>query len=823
MSFNVDAFFGNDPRGRTFAGANYTGTNYALRSHNSPDELKGTLLDLIMREELSGRGGEGLNKDMVNFVVATALFHRNLDPSTNRGDADKEIYAKVKESVDREYDGAMDIVGAKIWTEVSSDSAGSTTVSHYDTERDTAINTIVKAVADNVSKNALSGGMSEGDAQSQIVKLGDKLKTTVSNLIGQAISVAGQPGASEDSTKAALKRRDNKESLTKALSGHVVNALFSSTHIGSDKGSKMIDNIYSNWDKDSSPQANDVRKFYKTFVNVLQKVGSEWSNDPVDENDYHTLASGPDVRVNLKKVLEGPNTGAPLFSETLPLVRTGVKANYSDHSNKNRQVQVNDTKFLTKVYIEVYRDGKTKMLPQHSTDALHLSGSFIPTKEMVKEMLAATADPTPASREKPVPGVSIDDYEGFFNELSTGKVWRRDSSGLYREAPDGTKVYASPDNVNDKCESAGLKNDANCGTILECLMDGENKNLGRCLEVFKNANMWKQAKADVDSVHPHMAIYVLKKLGVKGVRATTSTGQRIIVPMSFEKWFNTKLSEEERKAIGDNEPLQNYIKGLIKVLTEEPKILNKHLTDEKLGGVPTSLPAEVQRLKLRQFQEPVERKASMKYSAQLLRNMHNMVPRIGVEYPGNRVTAVDNIRLGVGMLGGNMAGGCMHGGVRPAEFKEVLNNRANDSTITCSSSHRLMLENLRRELESVGHRVSDADLTRINKAIDRMADLEGKLGKLHDHLSKFVEFGRVFGIDYDSNPGMGLKEVNIEEVRDEDGLMRYLATNTQEMKRCINNNMQLQNGINNELITKIYSQLLEKGSGSSAGESELRY
>ena len=93
-----------------------------------------------------------------------------------------------------------------------------------------------------------------------------------------------------------------------------------------------------------------------------------------------------------------------------------------------------------------------------------------------------------------------------------------------------------------------------------------------------------------------------------------------------------------------------------------------------------------------------------------------------------------------------------------------------------------------------------------------MSDLESKLGLLHDILSRFIEVGRTFGIDYSKYADRPLKEVDIDRVRDHDSLVRYLATNVEDMKSCINNNAQLQANINNELMKNIFAQMLESGS-----------
>lgn len=828
---SVRHFF-DSANGPIFASANYTGTQFQtkLGNHRDNSEIKGTLLDQLMiqagRDTVQpGAQPNDLHSDFVDFVIKTAVFHRNMDKPTGEREGKNPLVQALEGSLrkhvgdtDVKSAGHLDASSKGLKTDWGTVPAGGDAVQHF--------LRLVQSAADNTkvvdgdhSKDTMRDGLAAKLAEKAVNDAGSALpgdaKTDVQNALTKGLKDA------LDNALESVKSTANAAALEAAMGNVSEGVILSAANVGASGVSNKYATAHTpapgasagvllgpirQWESEN--MNSDVRKFYSAFVNVIKKNGGVWDADGIPEDQYKNVVDNGEYRVNLKKV---PGTGKILFGETLPLTEVGVTAFYNGGAGKER---VSSATYLQDLYDAVYRGDDS-----HGNGSA--GGIFNVTSNLVRNLLraqtAVDSVKAPSGRD-----VSLDDYS--FEDISTGTMWHRDADkGLYRMV-DGERKYAKDDVNNlskdDNCYGTGLK--AKCDKVMQCLVDGDSKSLGACLEAHADSDMWAVAENDLKNLHPNMAVFVLKKFGIKGVHATTANGIKVVVPMEFGRWLNG-LEASQRESIKSNEQLCNYLKALIAFLRREPKILNKGLSDDRHGGVPESRPAYIKDLGLCQYKEPVKRESSMGFSAQLIRNMQPYsAPLLGVHF-GDRYSEATNARMGFGMLGGSpMAGGCYHvGGVRPSEFSRTLDKRSNDGRVKCAAAHAHMLNNLKRELNSVGHTLSGDDEARIQKAIENMADLEGKLGKLHDILSKFIEVGQAFGIDYSKHADKPLKDVDINNIKDTDSLVRYLATNVDEMKTCINNNAQVQANINNELMSKIYAQMLESGSGSNDGLVEL--
>ena len=826
--FNVKHFFGNSENGPIFASANYSGTQFEhkLASHSSVDEIKDTLLYQLMTQgghdsdRDNGSNDNDLNSVFVDFVVRTAQFHRVIDRPTGehagvnsfanvlrnaifaqrnndtlRSDAYLETdipAANLKAGrAQPDRSGEYMLVLARI-VGASQDMRAANILTA------TMGNTTFEWVRNKLVTNLSALVMGDSDVTARIGEYGASVSRDISGDVNAALqaaiksvldelvnSIASHNHMSDDSVNRA--HANISEEFAQMVAERAARAglasTFATAHTTLSSSSDILRNVYAQWDKSSH---DDVRKFYRAFLDVIAKDGSgNWEANPMPENRYNTVSVSGNFRVNLRKVNK---VGAILFGETLPLVEVGTKAFYTGSGGVVSE-DVSDAKYLTNLYNSVYR-GENRT---HSGSSRVLQVN----KNLVKNLLLSH---TPVDRDEvaqPSSGVSLDDYS--FEDISTGTMWHRDRKGLYKKEG-SDKVYAKDMlaslTEDNNCYGSGLK--ANCGRVMQCLVDGDSDALGACLEAHKDSNMWEVAEDDIKNMHPNVAVFVLKKFGIKGVHATTANGVRVVVPMELNKWLE-RLPEDQRVAIKENEQLCNYLKAL---------------TDDRLGGVPESRPEYIKDLGLCQYREPVERQSSMKFSSQLIRNMTPYTaPILGVHF-GDRYNEATNTKFGVGMLGGAMAGGNYHvgGNVRVGEMSKTMQRRVKDGQVKCAEIHSLTFDNIKSQLNAVGHTLSADDEERINKGIANMSDLESKLGLLHDILSRFIEVGRTFGIDYSKYADRPLKEVDIDRVRDHDSLVRYLATNVEDMKSCINNNAQLQANINNELMKNIFAQMLESGS-----------
>jgi hypothetical protein len=563
-----------------------------------------------------------------------------------------------------------------------------------------------------------------------------------------------------------------------------------------------------------------VREFYKAFLNVIETNGVNWSFEELaNPANNINLANLANYRVNLKKNL-GDRTKIA-FAETLPLVKKGAKAWFTSNAGV-RSEDMGDADYLVKLYHKIYRsqDNHADYVGGNAAD------TFEATQSLVRNMIRNNTDSDQAlrsHRRSSPPGTLPDTPLDFLFdnspmvELATGKVWKRDADGLYRE-DNGKKIYAHKsvkelEQNGTKCYSIGGIKAADCGKLLKCLVDGDSRALGTCLEdIYQDVDMFKAAKDDVTATHPNMAVFVLKKFGFKADKKT-SGGVTFKRCQSVDSWLAGKsVSADEKKAIDANEALKDYLKGLVHWINSEPAILNKHLTGDK-PSAGDSRPEMFKNLELCQYTEPVERKGRMSFTAGLLANAAPIkAPVLGLHF-GNRINPATNAVFGFPQYGRGdaMAGGCMTGGaqVSSAFVENLVNRRSNDGTVGCVDTYRALVDSTVNDLNSMGYKLDGNDMNKITDSLAQLQNLENKLRKLNGILSDFVTISDAWGMDYRA-AGKGDRTVPLDQINTSADMERYLNATMNELKKSINNNMNLQAmGANNmqktaaNMITKV--------------------
>lgn len=550
----------------------------------------------------------------------------------------------------------------------------------------------------------------------------------------------------------------------------------------------------------------ETTKFYKAFLNVIGANGNVWSFDQLGDPAASMNQPGANLanyRVNLRKFNNDPTK--TIFGETLPLAQVGSDAWYTDGMGQVVSERIADSDYLSKLYKKIYREEQGHGNYRVQQNAVQFEAG----QALVRNMIRNNTDSDQALKRHrassppgTLPPTPLDDL--FDNspmvELATGKVWKRDGEGLYKVDANGKKLYAHKsvkelEQNGTKCYSIGGIAPADCGKLLKCLVDGDSKALGTCLDdVYADVDMFKAAKNDVDATHPNMAVFVLKKFGFKADKKT-SGGVTFKRCQSVDSWLAGKsVSADEKKAIDGNEALKDYLKGLVHWINSEPAILNKHLTGDK-PSAGDSRPEMFKNLELCQYTEPVERKGRMSFTAGLLANAAPIrAPVLGLHF-GNRINPATNAVFGFPQYGRGeaMAGGCMTGGaqVSSAFVENLVNRRSNDGTVGCVDTYRALVDSTVNDLNSMGYKLDGNDMNKITDSLAQLQNLENKLRKLNGILSDFVTISDAWGMDYRA-AGKGDRTVPLDQINNSADMERYLNATMDELKKSINNNMNLQ-------------------------------
>jgi len=144
------------------------------------------------------------------------------------------------------------------------------------------------------------------------------------------------------------------------------------------------------------------------------------------------------------------------------------------------------------------------------------------------------------------------------------------------------KVYLHGKLKEDNCFSTGIQANK-CLKLIECFIDnGSVDTLSKCMDMLKDKDMFKVAADDAKNIHPEMIQKFMKKFSIQ-VKDGSWKGLKIHVPISYEEWRDliqqkTKTDPNLIKAILDNQPLCEYIKGIIAVVENNLTIINTNLT-----------------------------------------------------------------------------------------------------------------------------------------------------------------------------------------------------------------------------------------------------
>jgi len=162
---------------------------------------------------------------------------------------------------------------------------------------------------------------------------------------------------------------------------------------------------------------------------------------------------------------------------------------------------------------------------------------------------------------------------GELLEIKNGKAVNVESQAEYLEA------------MNKKCHTTAVNDTSNGKTCTDyfkdCLI---GQDIEQCKSYLKDKKFWSGMEKEVREMHPTMAHKTLKAFGFKGVhreiKNRSGVKVKLIFISSYEDWIqslklNTKINPSELTDITQNTKLEAYLRALIKLVNENPGIINK--------------------------------------------------------------------------------------------------------------------------------------------------------------------------------------------------------------------------------------------------------
>lgn len=868
-------FFGNSEAASTFVAANYAGSGYTqpVNEQARPELLDNTMAANVMFVKnyinASAGGPEDLHNEYVDFIVRTALFHRELDYPTDVGSgmgeirkvlndastaALRETWRNIKTVIRaplpslramlNDSDSLVQVLNAVSIAAVQSGSVLSDKGSLLNAQVDGKyVRNILKDLA-NCDKTSGSNycygaylnpgsGKSISDVIQQIsagsgvtldrairdsVMYGfadiaaDHMFNTLQSEAGGILAVtAALASGGADEILNRLKRLNDGQlqNLNAALVQHIYDSIKSIVKAGTS-------GFYKDMSYGGAPD-----EFFQNIFGNWEKLDSE-AREFYREH-VHVFKRDGDNWIDLMK------NGFDFNPRGIALNPANLRINLMKSSKGSDMTLFNHTlpwiKVGTKINV-TEASGAIKIVS--ATDAgdlrniykcvyngtrcdvggtvLNLPANFALVKSNKNDF---NLDPTKILKNhivrKSVAETSNASLDELFTDLASGEIYRSDAKGLYREDSRGNKIYADEENVTDNCIGTGLTSQ-NCRTFVrDCILSEDPEQLSKCLDSLKDKNMFLVAHEELRP-HPNAAIKVLNTFGVQRVKVNG-----IEVPETYESWRANVLGtfkHDVKNAIIGNENLNTYLKGVIDFVARNPAILNKGLNSNMNIGANAVNDRMLTALeKTSYYTHPLPLSSQGKAFGSELFVKSVSSPMFGISLPGSMITSP----FANGVIGGVLAPYNMIGGGR---LEESALRKINKSSVSSQIFH-VLLNGVIEDLKSAGIALNERDLARLENGIKTLGTTEKRLGELFLMLRQLSELATFYRKVSGCSPSTTVpKTVSIAGIRSNQDALNYLEKNIGDLQNCISGNLTQQNSICAEMSSHI-GALLDTSAGKS--------
>jgi len=743
-----------DSRGYLYSKQFLVGHGASINEAN-PDEIVGkdaySLMAAADYQTKDRAFDQDVHWEFTDFVIKTALFHREIDQSTRIGNKLMLVETAVKGlNVDTELTAIANAFKSTLPTippGVIAKGGDKRALARAGMPAAQAATDALSNKIINVAKiTDPAMTITHACIAAKIpVKMNSLILEIAQDLIADYISATPSATPEADFVKNFSTKVLN-EGYEAAQAG--VEECFQTKHISMSNAhaKALYDNIFSKWnDLDT-----DTINFYNTFCG-LQKVDQlgHWMDATADLGKPITnLAS---YRVNLKKKENGAEE--TLFGERLPKYsKLFPKVWYTSTSGSHNSIIPTDAFFFRKLYNDIYnkKPSTPSDIPQTYEEASKLSpGPWfnVNVDDIVRKALFRISKAKIAT-----PADSNDVGQDYFDMINSN-VWKRDADGsFYLLNPNtGAKVkYGAEDpetirmlKSSHKCYSSLLNaSGADCNTyIMQCLLDDDASKLEAYLKTVKqNPDIFNVAKKEINSMHPIIALRTLQKFGFRKYRTfDTFAGAEIYKVESVDHWTKNYLEKQFKdtdvqKMFSGNSTLLMYLDLISQYVNSNPAMLNKGFsgcTEEgsgtfKMSEYASKLPGMMAR------KQPLGGDMG-RYEINMFRSYAKsrspvnpfFVASSGKVYTPFGVELNPGVPVVIPAMRGQIGGGPVDSAT--SWLLRRFNNDAGCEPVFGSSLIRNVMQDVYSTLNAKGKKLSEDEQKRIEHRINKLAELEQEL------------------------------------------------------------------------------------------------
>ena len=734
---DVLPFFSNDGRGPQFIHFNYKGNEYesSINTENNIDTIIGEPIFQIMitKNYISKPDGEqenDIHHDFVDFIINTALFHRNIDkPSTNVVDIMKNVNiveAELNKLNDEVYKKCFNYVNTYIKT-----------IKMPDFKDIKLLQELIKLNKDELPEIFKEISLLLIDAFEVYFK--NESKDYVLNIILPAIHIG-----IANTVATPFDDKTFKQILIKNLINYITIIVKTTVPKASTipSPSYVLDKV-----KQLKDLEKNARKFYLSNFVILQKHSDGRESLFVDFDKIDNPALN--LRLNFKK--SPSNKLRTVFSNSLPLVPSVCKKLYytNDRGNVNSISLSNLSKndrmnILRNIYDHVYSSGNMFKLVylNHKEQTINVASQPIQNNFKVNygKLISSIVNSYDSYKYSTK---TFDNFDDLFVDMSTDIVYNKDVNGIFRQVDANTKIYYDMAKLSldadSNCYGTHINDPSADCNVANILLNNTPENLERNLAVISNESLFDVAKSDIQNMNPDIMKNIVNTFGF--IIRKESDG--VYRPMAFNEWIkSSRVSENIKKVITNNNKLKIYLSEILNILRNNPVLFNKNnpLPNPSHSNIGLNL-----------FHSPVnmERpKRNLNLGILMKNNIQN------VELP---------LFLNLQNVGFQTGGG-------------IINENNSDKI-------KKMFNQLFMQLEHNGKELKKEDKERIDKVIENAVKLENQLNQMYEQIQLYSNLQEMLK---DSNV---IDPVDLSEIHDITTNKTRLEETMQKIRERIQKNL----------------------------------
>lgn len=572
--------------------------------NEEPDKFINDQAPLFMKvssydNRQAGEYDQDVHHEFTDFIVNTALFHRELDKQTELGKEYETLSTRIDSAT---FEPVLDLINTSVARIASITSA----------DRDN----ILTSIANKLKNEVFSITM-----DTELNPFGNFIDTNIKTYIqveiqGTVDTLFALPhDTTRDAAYADYKKSNLSSFITqlrgtlKRLAHTAKNQTMSpqptyTTLATNPHAKKVYEKVYANWGELS----DSTKSFYTNFLMLMKRSGSGGLWDPVPESQYGSVPDFNNLRLNLKK---GASPKITLFGERLPKYSSKYfrKVWFINNTGAVNAFSTTNANMFRELYNAIYhQDGSAGGVSYSefaSTYSRGVNKYFrVKVDDLVRGRIFAISN---AKVEEEV----LPETDGPMSYLSmeNRNIWFRDSTdpGVFVTVVNGEKVRMGAEDAETmkrmkaahQCYGTYVNNkdEASCKKfIFECLLSQDPKSLERCLTELKSSDksFFEVATNDIKNLHPVLAQQLLHQFGFRKTSEYDNQARSQIWKVeSCAHWLQHYMAKKfsandiaTMLAAPEQRPLLNYLDLVSQYVNANPAILNAKYTgtsDEAVG------------------------------------------------------------------------------------------------------------------------------------------------------------------------------------------------------------------------------------------------